>query len=163
MSDRNFTDISVFRDDEGIYDIDIDEEARDLKTNDGLETALFCSLFSDRRAAPDEVADPLRRRGWIGNLVSPFPGDNYGSGLWLYEQRRGTSDVLAGLKAEALSSLDWLIEANLIKSASADFVYDPKKRKFTLTVELTGSLNGISRHSWELWNNTARGQLATNS
>lgn len=159
----NFTDVVLKRDADGIYDLAIDETARDLATTSGLETAIMCSLFSDRRAAPDEVADPWKRRGWLGNLLATTPGDNYGSGLWLYEQRRGTSDVLVALNAEAQTSLHWMVEENLAQNIDASFTYDPAKRIFSLSVLATDLRGGVSRHAFELWKATARGQLATNA
>ena len=139
---------------DGIYDISIEDEDRDLRTVTGYETAIMCSLFTDRRAAADEVADPWKRRGWIGNLVAETPGDNYGSGLWLFEQRRGTPDVIAGVSDEARKSLDWMIEGRLVLSIDAQASYDPAKRLMTLSMTATDLLGGVSRKSFELWRNT---------
>jgi phage gp46-like protein len=41
----------------------------DLASDRGLETAVLLSLFTDRRAQPDDVppsGDPADRRGWCG-------------------------------------------------------------------------------------------------
>ncbi len=162
MADERFTDVAVARDADGIYDLVIDEAGRDLGTTDGYETALFCSLFSDRRAAADEVADPFKRRGWIGNLTAATAGDNYGSGLWLYEQRRATTDVRVLLAAEARTSLVWMIESALVSEISTAFTYDPQSRKMVLTITERSILGGVSHRSYEIWQATGTRQLATN-
>lgn len=153
MTEARFTDIAIERNDDGIYDIVIDGD-RDLATVSGFETAIMCSLFSDRRAANDEVADPLKRRGWIGNLVSDTPGDNYGSGIWLYEQRRGTSEVIAAVSDEARQSLDWMVSGRMVRSIDAQASYDPAKRSMMLLMQAIDPLGGVSRKSFDLWRNT---------
>ena len=66
MSQTPFTDLAFAADDEGIYDLVVDAEAGDFAIATGFESAYAVSLFSDRRARADEVADPLKRRGWTG-------------------------------------------------------------------------------------------------
>lgn len=156
-----FTDIAVARDAEGVYDMVFDD-TRDMASVQGFETALLCSLFSDRRADKDEVSDPMKRRGWIGNLVAETPMDNYGSGLWLYEQRRATEDVRALLRLEVISSLEWMREERLIKNLDANLFYDPAKRSVSIRVLTSDLLGGVSSKSFELWSATGRGQVATN-
>jgi phage gp46-like protein len=159
-----FTDVRMVRNDrDGVYDLDLDADARDLATTGGLETALLCSLFSDRRAAVDEVADPWRRRGWIGNLLSDIPADNYGSGLWLYEQHRATSEVRASLRMEVIQSLDWLADEALVSHVDADVVYDPRKRQCTITIAALDQLGNTSRHAYQLWRETGSGTVGTNT
>lgn len=161
MADAPFTDVVLAKGSDGIYDLVLDEANRDLGTTAGYDTALACSLFSDRRAAPDEVADPWKRRGWIGNLVPDVPGDNFGSGLWLYEQRRGTSDIIAAVAAEARTSLAWMQDANLVKGIDPVATYDARTRTMNLTVLMTSLLGSTSSHSFVLWTATGTGQLAT--
>lgn len=129
-----YTDLAYARDEEGLYDLVIDAGARDLATTDGIDSALMVSLFSDARARADEVADPLMRRGWIGNLVAEVPGDNHGSKLWLYEQRRLSADVEVGLESESEAALAWLVEQRLTRVISADVVRDPAKRAAHLRI-----------------------------
>jgi phage gp46-like protein len=157
-----FTDVAVARDAEGVYDLVIDESARDIAVTSGLETPLFCSLFSDRRAAPDEVADPMRRRGWIGDLVADQPGQTYGSGLWLYEQRRASESVRSELRMEVLQSLEWLVDAGLAAGIDAQVAYDPRRRRVQIDVEVRDRLGGVSVKSFELWQATVQGRLGTN-
>ena len=88
-------DIKLVEIDEGgttAYDIAIDNG--DLVPDDGLETAILTSILSDQRADESQVPQPEFRRGWIGDLVTPFPGAKYGSLIWLTEQSRLTQSVL---------------------------------------------------------------------
>lgn len=83
-----------------------------LAGDDGLETAVLHSLFSDRRARLD---DPLPfpnqgRRGWWGDLTLANSGDQYGSRLWLLEREKQTPQVLNRAREYAAESLAWLLE-----------------------------------------------------
>lgn len=131
-----YTDLAYARDAEGLYDLVIDPATRDLATTDGLDSALFVSLFSDRRARSDEVADPLNRRGWIGNLVSEVPNDNHGSGLWLYEQRRLSDDVAIGIRLEAEQALEWLVQERLATVVTAAVTTNPADRSVSLRIQI---------------------------
>lgn len=161
--DDAFTDFATTRDAEGVYDLVIDANARELGTTGGFETAIACSLFSDRRAFSDEVADPLHRRGWIGNLVADVPSDNYGSGLWLYEQRRMSGDVRASLRMEIIQSLEWMVNQRLILSIDATVTFNPAKRQTTVAVSAVDKLGGVSVRSYEIWQRTGAGQIARNT
>lgn len=155
-----YIDIACRQDEDGIFDLIIDEDTRDLEVGEGLESALITSLFSDRRAARDEVANPLKRRGWIGNLVAEVPGDNFGSGLWLYEQKRLEGEVATGLRSEAEQSLDWLVEENLLTSVSAQVIMSPEKRGVFLMIHLTSNSGDATSMAYRLADATQRGILA---
>lgn len=158
---ERYTDLKVVQDPvDGIFDLVIDPDTKDFEVVDGLESSIIASLFSDRRAAPDEVADPIRRRGWIGNLVAEVPGDNFGSGLWLYEQKRLTQDVVTGLRVEAEQSLDWMIDEGLVREVTAKIVAAPEKRAVYLFVEETSPHGGVTRRAFRLIEATQRGVIA---
>lgn len=158
---QNFTDLAFAADDEGIYDLVIDANARDFKLTSGLESASFVSLFSDRRARADEVADPMKRRGWIGNLASDVPGDNFGSGLWLYEQRRLTPDVVAGVRSEAQQSHSWMVDEGLAKYVSAAITSDERTRSVSVTISISEPEGNTTTHAFPLIQATKTGLLAT--
>lgn len=157
MSTR-YVDLAVAQDDEGIFDLLID--GTDLETTDGLESAIIVSEFSDRRAYAEEVPDPMKRRGWIGDTVSDVPGDRHGSGLWLYEQSRGTRETVVSVRTEAQRALDWMIEERLIVSSAARIANDPAKRTFTLVIETEMPDGGTSIRAFELSKATRNGLLA---
>lgn len=156
-----FTDIAMIAsEDDGVFDIVVDDTTRDLTTVSGLETSILMSLFTDRRARADEVANPMHRRGWIGNLVSDIPNDNYGSGLWLYEQRRLLPEVANGVRNEAEAALQWQAEDGIAKSLTAEIVSEPITRSVSLLINIKVADGGRFSASYVLVNATRTGLLA---
>lgn len=155
-----YTDLDYYRDAAGHYDLVIDEDNRDLAVIDGLESAILISFFSDRRAAEDEVTDPMKRRGWIGDLVSEVPGDKHGSGLWLYEQSRLTGETRIGLRLEAEAALRWMTDESLIRAASAEVGTDPSERTAMLVATTKNVDGSVNRRAYELAIKTLRRRIA---
>ena len=87
-----------------------------LLADDGLETRVIISLFSDARARPD---DPLPgtdgRRGWWGDAVPPtvlgetMTGHRTGSRLWLLWREKQVPEVLLRAREYAREALAWMI------------------------------------------------------
>lgn len=107
---------------------DLSIEANDLGRDEGLETAVLISLFTDRRAAdgdtlPDESTD---RRGWWGDAVPVVEGDHIGSRLWLLDRGKLTPAVLRQAEEYALEALQWLIDDKVAAriEATAEIVRD---------------------------------------
>lgn len=159
---NRFTDLAVVRGADGIYDIDIDAPNRDAELDDGLYEAIFISLFSDRRAAADEVADPMKRRGWIGDLVADVPGDRHGSGLWLYAQSRLTPDIQAGIESDARGCLAWMVDDGLVSSVTVSTERQDAARQLVLNVTMSLAGGNVSRHAFVLANATRSGLLSNN-
>lgn len=155
-----YTDLHVEQDEEGIFDIWIDFDNSDFGLTEGLESAVLASLFSDRRAAKDEVPDPMRRRGWIGNLVAEVHGDNFGSGLWLYEQKRLSGDVVIGLRLEAEQALMWMVEQSLATGVSARVVAVAANRQVLLSIDLTETSGDVTSRAYRLADATRHGIIA---
>ena len=96
----------------GIYDADFTLTANDLETDEGLETAILISLFTDRRAdTGDEIPDGTDdRRGWWGDGFPAIADDLIGSRLWLLSREKQLQSVLTRAEQYARESLQWLIE-----------------------------------------------------
>lgn len=96
----------------GIADIAI--ASGDLVADDGLETAMLISLFSDRYVPvaelPGGVEDP---RGWWADAISPIPEDRIGSRLWLLERGKITPQVKNQMKDYAVEALAWMISEGI--------------------------------------------------
>ncbi len=152
-----FTDLAFEQDEDGIFDLVIEDG--DFKLTEGFETALLVSLFSDRRAYLDEVPDPEKRRGWVGDLVSETTGDKIGSGLWFYEQSRLSVDDENGVRDEAEKSLDWAITDNWITLAQAQTEKTASKRSLKLNITLTMLDGGVSSYAFEVADATQRGAI----
>ncbi len=97
----------------GIADLAL--ESGDFKADNGLETAVLVSLFTDRFVPfadlPENVEDP---RGWWADALSDVAGDRIGSRLWLVFDR-GKLDVNAQNDAKdyAEEALAWLVDVGL--------------------------------------------------
>lgn len=91
---------------------DLAIEGGDLVLEEGLQTAAVISLFSDRRARPDDVlpADDGDRRGWVGDAWPRVDGDQIGSRLWLLNREKDIPETLRRAREYARESLAWLIE-----------------------------------------------------
>lgn len=81
-----------------------------LATESGLRTAVIISLFTDRRARPDDVLPAGDdRRGWWGDRHPAVDGDQIGSRLWLLNREKRTPAVLARAREYAAEALAWLV------------------------------------------------------
>jgi phage gp46-like protein len=96
----------------GVGDIGISNS--DLQIEEGLETAVFMSLYTDQRAAEDENTNfPLDKRGWWGDMLESN-GDQVGSKLWLYEREKLTTKVIAQIKDAMYDCLQWMIDDGIV-------------------------------------------------
>lgn len=101
------TDIALVLTD-GSFDMALD--GYDLQRDDGLETAVFLSLFTDRRATADIVPAEFQGddlRGYWGDVAAEA-GDQFGSLLWTLQREKQTSQVLARAQQYALEALAWM-------------------------------------------------------
>lgn len=90
-----------------------------IQTEDTLQTAVILSLFTDKRAGPDDVL-PLGatdRRGWVGDeFTEPSPAaarDEWGTLLWLIYSGKATGDVLSFAEFTAREGLQWMVRVGL--------------------------------------------------
>lgn len=95
-----------------IFAADFAVEANDLATDDGLQTAIILSLFTDRRAddsdaLPDGQTD---RRGWWGDAFPTVQGDKIGSRLWLLGREKQMQEVVTRAEEYVREALQWLLD-----------------------------------------------------
>ncbi len=93
-----------------VGDLALDD--RLLRDDDSIETAVVISLFTDRRAEPDDElpAGETDRRGWWGDALAQNEGDRIGSRLWLLKREKQTTETLNRAREYAREALAWLIE-----------------------------------------------------
>ena len=93
---------------------DLALSAGDLALDDGLNTAILISLFTDRRAeAHDELPDPGEsRRGWWGDGLGNDK-DQIGSRLWLLVRRKQTPETRRLFEDFTREALAWLVRDGL--------------------------------------------------
>lgn len=98
-----------------IYDLisaDVRITNNDLEGDEGLETAVLLSLFTDRRAndndiIPDGTSD---KRGCWFDQFSVADNDLHGSRLWLLSREKQLQIVLEKAKDYTEECLKWMIE-----------------------------------------------------
>ena len=93
-----------------------DGETRDLQGDAGLLTAVILSLFTDRRASPDDPLPDERvgvasdRRGWWGDyILEDDARDPMGSRLWLLSREKDMPVVVARARQYAEEAVAWLV------------------------------------------------------
>ncbi len=84
-----------------------------IDTDEGLESAVVASLFTDARAKEsdglDKEQDP---RGWWGEVHLSQPG-SFGSRLWILRRNKLTSANLVLASGYAKEALTWLVDARV--------------------------------------------------
>jgi phage gp46-like protein len=90
----------------------------DLLVDDGLETAVIISMFTDRRANDDDVLPQPGGdlRGWWGDSYAAIAGDKIGSRRWLLERAKALPSVYAEVQVYDQESLQWLIDDGVVSS-----------------------------------------------
>ena len=80
-----------------------------LAEGDDLQTAVWMSLFTDRRAAPDDVLTDGTddRRGWWADA---YCEKSLGSRLWLLDRAKHLPETLRLAETYAREALAWLVE-----------------------------------------------------
>ncbi len=128
-----------------------------LVADDGLQTAVILSLFTDRRAHRDDVlpGDPTDLKGWWADAYPMLPGDLIGSRLWLLSREKQLPEVLVRAQQYAEEALQWLLDDGVAGSVvcSAQAV---RMGLLGLTVDITPPLaTSPNRFKFEiLWNNS---------
>lgn len=79
-----------------------------------LYRAVVISLFTWRRAEPDDPLDDDQRMGWWGDSFPAVAGDRIGSRLWLLRRRTITPEVLRLAVDYAQEALRWMVEDDLV-------------------------------------------------
>lgn len=143
-------DVELTQDEYGRFDIDI--ENGDLAHEDGFETAIWVSLFTDARAPSSKVTLPEARRGWVGNTVSTVIGRDLGSLLWIAEQRRMNQDTVNEIVGYVQSALNWFVDDGLAArvEVSGEIVATYGIRLFIEITSPNGSTTNQYVNLWEL-------------
>lgn len=110
-------------------------------TREGLlRRSVTISLFTWRRAGPDDPLDDDDRKGWWADCVPTVAGDQIGSRLWLLQRRTITQDTLRDAKEYAEEALRWMTEDGVVSAVTVTVTRQDINR-MTLVVLLT-ELNG---------------------
>lgn len=115
---------------------DLVKEGDDLKADDGLRTAVFLSLFTDRRAEDDDSlpSEDGARRGWWGDEFAEVEGDRIGSRLWLLDRSKREEDVVVLAEEYAKEGLQWMIDDSVAEKV--DVTVTAEGDRLILLVEI---------------------------
>lgn len=154
------TDIKMYWDSSALQgDFNTTENTGDIDTDEGLDTAILISLFTDRRINED---DPIldsnndNKRGWWGDIVSNVEDDQIGSRLWLLDRSKAVDEVLVQCKEYALESLPWLIDDGIAKNINVivERCKESTDNRLYFLVEITKNDGELISKKYEyLWYN----------
>lgn len=95
-------------------------ENGDLKADNGFETAVLISLFTDRFVAQDDLPDGEREvRGWWADNVSEPSNDLIGSPLWTLDRAKISDQLESFLEDFAKEALKWMLEDGIASTITA--------------------------------------------
>lgn len=97
----------------------------DLEADDGLETAVAISLFTDKRVTNEELPDlATSKRGWWGDMYPDVDQDKIGSRLWTLEREKRTIETLRKSEDYSREALSWLLEDSVADSIDVKSEYN---------------------------------------
>lgn len=123
-----------------------------LLTDESLLTATVISLFTDRRAGPDDELPATEdwRRGWWGDALADTPGDRIGSHLWLLFRCKQTEETRQRAEEYAKAALAWMLEDGVAKAVNVEAEWlEPATGILGLGIAIHkpgGSNSGVERY-----------------
>lgn len=120
-----------------------------------LRRAVTISLFTWRRAGPDDPVDDSDRKGWWGDCVPAVAGDKIGSRLWLLARRTLVADTFKDAQAYAEEALAWLLDDQIVTAVTVTVERHGNDRmnlRVTLTEQNGETLELNFADTWELIN-----------
>lgn len=120
-----------------------------------LRRAVTISLFTWRRAGPDDAVDDSDRKGWWGDCVPAVDGDRIGSRLWLLSRRTLVAQTLQDAQAYAEEALAWLLDDQIATAVTVTAVRQGNDRmslRVMLTEQSGETLELDFADTWELIN-----------
>jgi phage gp46-like protein len=104
-------DIKLSPDEFGVGNIELTDN--DVTVDNGLNTAVYLSLFTDIRVDDETLLDDNSdKRGYWGDVFDDKP---MGSKLWLLAREKKLNTVLEKAKIYCVEALKWLIDDGIAK------------------------------------------------
>jgi len=141
----------IIRQDGGYYDFTWTSDG-DLPVDQSLDTTILMAIYEEVRADSSEVAIDEFRRGWIGNESTP--DFQQGSKVWLFEQERVTTSMLAELGTVVNNGLQTLVDDGIAVTTEATATFG--NGKININVVLERPSGKIERKLFTLWDNTGQ-------
>lgn len=151
-------DMLIQADEQGNYDIVIDEESRDFASAGGFETAIPISLFTDARADESKVPTSKNRRGWAGNVE--FIADEFelGSDQWTFDQARNTANIRNLVRNSVANALKWMVDRRMVDDVQVGSL-QVAQNSITIPIIFTSIDNAVERYI-TLWRRTDASKFA---
>lgn len=117
------------------FDLSIEND--DLLADNGLETAVAISVFTDRRVSDEELPDlETKKRGWWGDMFPEIDLDRIGSRLWTLDRSKTTVETLNRMNELCKESLNWMLEDGIAGEIAVNSEYNDNKQMIT-TIEIS--------------------------
>jgi len=127
-------------------DLSLSDDGSTLFRDDGLESSILISLFTDQRVSESEVPQgESEQRGWWGDLVSETPGDKTGSKLWTLYRSKLVPGTAQSVQVRAKQALQWMIDDGV--ASSVDVVTTIDAGRLLIAVSITKPDNTENKFS----------------
>lgn len=139
---------SVFVDLE--HGVDYALEQLGLAEDDGLDTAVIISLFTDRQAEPgDSIPDGTDdMRGHWTDSMPEVDGDLIGSRLWLLTREKQLPEVMVRAREYCEEALDWMVQDGVARSVTVT-VTNPVEGIMHAQIEIARPDGTATRYQFE--------------
>lgn len=145
------SDIGLFLED-NCFDLALDGD--DFKADNGLETAVAISLFSDRRVSDEELPQLEQgKRGWWGDMFPEIDQDRIGSRIWTVLRDKATTEILNRVNELCREALEWMQEDGIAGEIEISSEYNESKQLIT-SIEISEPDETTQRFS-VLWDEQA--------
>ena len=112
--------VGFFWEDESQDCPDLQIENGQLKFDEGLETAIFISAFSDRFVSLDQLpVGTTDQKGWRADLIAEVSNDLIGSEFWRLAKAKTSPQLAAFFEDAARDMLQWMIDDGVAQSVTA--------------------------------------------
>lgn len=129
------SDLGIFLQDNLKFNLQLKDG--DFEGDEGLETAVTISLFSDKRVTAEELPAPQTdRKGWWGDMFPDIDQDQIGSKLWTLARSKRVVETLRRTEDYAREALQWLIEDGVASrvTVAAEFQGEISEGRWVLSV-----------------------------
>lgn len=127
-----------------------------LEQDGGLDTAVILSLFTDRRAEPDDAipGGSGDRRGTWMDAYAEVDGDKMGSRLWLLERAKLLPETVIRVREYCEEALAWLVRDGVAREVivSTEILRNHPLGIIAATIEIVKPDGAATRYKFDkLW------------
>ena len=131
--------------------IDLEIRDDDFVADNGLETMVLVSLYTDRYIPTEELPPSVEsNRGWWGDTLLETDGDRLGSRLWVFERMgKINSQTENGIREACMEALAWMVQEGIAKNISVSTSLEGVDRvNITLKIERPDKEQDIFELIW---------------